>query len=157
MTDDPTQADPPPLDESVLLEESAVLERVRELEEANAALRREVQEGRLLERALRESEERLQDLALTTADWLWEVDAGGRYTACSDRVTDVLGYTPKEIIGRSPFDLMAEEDVGSRHAGVRAHAQGGHRLLGTQEPQPAQGRPRGRAAHELRADVQRGR
>ena len=86
-------------------------ERVRDLEEANARLTREVQECRLIELALRESETRLQDLALTTADWLWEVDASGRYTACSDRVKDVLGYTADEIIGRTPFDLMVEEDI----------------------------------------------
>ena len=65
----------------------------------------------MIELALRESETRLRDLALTTADWLWEVDASGRYTSCSDRVTDVLGYAPDEIIGRTPFDLMVEEDA----------------------------------------------
>ena len=49
--------------------------------------------------------------ALTTADWVWEIDAGGRYTSCSDRVTDVLGYAPEEVIGRAPFDFMVEEDA----------------------------------------------
>jgi PAS domain S-box-containing protein len=91
--------------------ESLLAERTRELREANAALRLEVREGRLVELALRESEDRLEDLALTTADWIWEVDSKGRYTACSGRVTDVLGYTPDEIIGRTPFDLMVEEDA----------------------------------------------
>jgi PAS domain S-box-containing protein len=93
------------------LVESLLADRTRELREANASLRREVQEGRLIEVALRESEERLEHLALTTADWVWEVDANGRYTECSDRVTDVLGYAPDEIIGRTPFDLMLEEDA----------------------------------------------
>ena len=74
--------------ESVLrdLVESLLAERMRELHAANMALQREVREGRLVELALRESEERLEDLALTTADWMWEVDANGRYTACSGRV-----------------------------------------------------------------------
>jgi PAS domain S-box-containing protein len=93
------------------LDADALAQRVRELEDANVRLTREVQEGRLVELALRESETRLQDLALTTADWLWEVDAGVRFTACSDRVKDVLGYTPDEIVGRTPFDLMVEEDA----------------------------------------------
>ena len=57
--------------------------------------------------ALRASEERLRDLALTTADWLWEVDAEGRYTSCSDQIRDVLGYEPHEVVGRTPFDFMA--------------------------------------------------
>ena len=91
--------------------ESLLAERTRELREVNVSLSREVHERRLVELALRESEERLEDLALTTADWMWEVDASGRYTACSGRVRDVLGYTPQEIIGRTPFDLMVEEDA----------------------------------------------
>jgi PAS domain S-box-containing protein len=105
MTEHPEDASSPDAPEEELRR------RVRELEEANEQLRREAQEGRLVELALRDSEARLQDLALTTADWLWEVDAGGRYTACSDRVTDVLGYTPEEIVGRTPFDFMLEEDA----------------------------------------------
>ena len=91
--------------------EDGLRRRVRKLEEDNARLAREVQERRLVELALRDSEARLQDLALSTADWIWEVDANGRYTACSDRVVDVLGYTPDEIVGRTPFDLMVEEDA----------------------------------------------
>ena len=112
MTDHPTDAPSATPEEAAPPEVAAALaERVRALEEANARLAREVQEGRLIELALRDSESRLQDLALTTADWLWEVDANGRYTACSDRVIDVLGYTRDEIIGRTPFDLMLEEDI----------------------------------------------
>jgi PAS domain S-box-containing protein len=109
-----TMTDPPTHRTTQAPEDAAVLaRRVRELEQANARLEREAQEGRLVALALRDSEARLQDLALTTADWLWEIDAHGRYTACSDRVTDVLGYTPDEIIGRTPFDFMMEEDAAS--------------------------------------------
>lgn len=104
-TDHPTPPAAAPLDEA------APRERIQELERANAALRREAQEGRLVELALRESEERLRDLALTTGDWIWEVDASGRYTSCSERVRDVLGYEPQEVVGRTPFDLMVEEEA----------------------------------------------
>ena len=90
---------------------SLLAERIRDLHVANASLEREVHERRLVEIALRESEARLRDLALTSADWIWEVDANGRYTSCSDRVKDVLGYAPDEIVGRTPFDLMVEEDA----------------------------------------------
>ena len=93
------------------LVESVLARRMAELHAANESLQREVLERRMIESALRESELRLRDLALTTADWLWEVDAGGRYTSCSDRVTDVLGYAPDEIVGRTPFDLMIDEDA----------------------------------------------
>lgn len=56
--------------------------------------------------ALRRSEERLGDLALTTADWIWETDVHGRYTSCSAKVRDVLGYGPEEVIGKTPFDFL---------------------------------------------------
>ena len=74
------------------------------LEEATAARKR-------AEDALRDSETRLRDLALSSADWIWEVDAGGRYVACSERVRDALGFSPDELLGRTPFDLMVAEDA----------------------------------------------
>jgi PAS domain S-box-containing protein len=113
MTEHATDARLPAAEEAVPLDvaTAALEQRVRELEQANARLAREVQEGRLVELALRDSETRLRDLALTTADWIWEIDANGRYTACSDRVTDVLGFAPEEIIGRTPLDLLVEEDA----------------------------------------------
>lgn len=93
------------------LVESLLADRTRELRSANEALQTEVRERRLVELALRESDARQRDLVLVTADWIWEVDAGGRFTQCSNRVKDVLGYTPDEIIGHTPFDFMLEEDA----------------------------------------------
>jgi PAS domain S-box-containing protein len=90
---------------------SLLEKRIGDLHAANAALETEVHERRLVEIALSDSETRLRDLALTSADWIWEADANARYTSCSDRVKDVLGYTPAEIIGKTPFDLMVEEDA----------------------------------------------
>ena len=55
---------------------------------------------------LRASELRFHDIVNASADWVWEVDAEGRYTYASESVHDLLGYTPAEIIGRTPFDLM---------------------------------------------------
>jgi two-component system, cell cycle sensor histidine kinase and response regulator CckA len=45
------------------------------------------------------------------ADWVWEVNAEGRYVYCSPHVEGCLGYTPDEIIGKTPFDLMPPEEV----------------------------------------------
>ena len=63
------------------------------------------------EQMLRESEERLRSLIECTRDWVWEVDAQGRYTYCSPRSRDLLGYEPEEIIGHMPFDLMDPEEA----------------------------------------------
>jgi PAS domain S-box-containing protein len=75
------------------------------------AVVRDVTERRQAEERLRESEARFKGIAESMSDWIWEVDARGVYTFCSGRVADILGYTPEEIIGRSPFDLMLPAEV----------------------------------------------
>ncbi|MBF0255607.1 MAG: PAS domain S-box protein [Gammaproteobacteria bacterium] len=78
------------------------------------------------ELALQLSESRFRDLTENLTDWVWEVDAQGRYSYISPGVTAVLGYRPEELIGRTPFDLMppAEaERVGAIFAVCQAQRQ----------------------------------
>ncbi len=70
-----------------------------------------ITERKLHEMALRASEERYRALMETTFEWIWEVDASGRYTFASPRVADLLGYTPEELIGRTPFELMRPDEA----------------------------------------------
>jgi PAS domain S-box-containing protein len=63
------------------------------------------------EAALRESEERFRTLVETSFDWVWEVDAEGRYTHVSPRSVDILGYAAEEILGKTPFDFMQEDEA----------------------------------------------
>lgn len=60
---------------------------------------------------LRRSEERFRDILLSMADWVWEVDAQGCYIYCSENVTDILGYTVEEVLGKTPFDFMTPESA----------------------------------------------
>jgi PAS domain S-box-containing protein len=60
---------------------------------------------------VRESEARFRDVALSMSDWVWEVDAQGRYTYASDKVVEVLGYTAEEMLGKTPFDVMRPEEA----------------------------------------------
>ncbi|MEN6585618.1 MAG: PAS domain S-box protein, partial [Sulfuricella sp.] len=76
-----------------------------------AALEESESERKQATEAHRASEERFRDIALTSADWLWEVNAEGRYTFASDNVLNVLGYRAEEIIGKTPFDLMSPEEA----------------------------------------------
>jgi two-component system, sensor histidine kinase and response regulator len=55
--------------------------------------------------------QRLQDVALCSADWIWEVDEKGRYTYASGKVEEIIGYTPEEVIGKSPFQFMPPEEA----------------------------------------------
>ncbi|MFA5083651.1 MAG: PAS domain S-box protein, partial [Hydrogenophilaceae bacterium] len=63
------------------------------------------------EDSLRASELRFHDIVQASADWVWEVDPEGRYTYVSDSVQAILGYTPAEILGKTPFDLMPPEEA----------------------------------------------
>lgn len=49
---------------------------------------------------------RYRELVESTSDWLWEVDHRGVYTYVSPGVTQLLGYQPDEVLGRTPFDFM---------------------------------------------------
>ncbi|MBU0703960.1 MAG: PAS domain S-box protein, partial [Chloroflexi bacterium] len=85
-------------------------------------------EQRVAERTrdLSVSEKRFRDVAESTADWIWEVDATGRYTYCSESVVNVLGYTPEEILGKMPFEFMPPDEaarVGEVFAEVVANKQ----------------------------------
>lgn len=60
-----------------------------------------------LEREVR----RLRTLLEVTSDWVWEVDQHGVYTYASPKVTELLGYTPAEVIGKTPFDFMSAEEA----------------------------------------------
>ncbi|WP_320041941.1 PocR ligand-binding domain-containing protein [uncultured Desulfobacter sp.] len=64
----------------------------------------------LQEKQILQSKNRLLDVTGSTSDWIWEVNADGIFTYCSGGVEKVLGYSPEEILGRTPFELMFTED-----------------------------------------------
>jgi diguanylate cyclase (GGDEF)-like protein/PAS domain S-box-containing protein len=63
------------------------------------------------EKDLRANEEKFRTLVEATSDWIWEVDTNGNYTYVSPQVEHLLGYTPAEVIGLTPFDLMSPEEA----------------------------------------------
>jgi len=72
---------------------------------------RNITERKWAEEKLRLSEKRFKDIAFSMADWIWEVDKDGIYTFASGKVKEILGYTPEEIIGKTPFDSMSEDEA----------------------------------------------
>jgi PAS domain S-box-containing protein len=82
-----------------------------ELRERVAELEKDLAERNRAEEALRKSEKRYRSLVETSSDWLWEIDANGRYTFVSSRAREIFGYAPEEVVGRTPFDLMPEEEA----------------------------------------------
>jgi PAS domain S-box-containing protein len=66
---------------------------------------------KLKEKALRESGERFRTLTERTSDWIWEVDRDGNYTYASPKVKDLLGYESDEVIGKTPFEFMLNDEA----------------------------------------------
>ncbi len=84
---------------------------VTEREQAEKELLNEIEQHKQARNALQESEKRFRDIVLSSSDWIWEMDANGRYTYASGKVKEVLGYTAAEIVGKAPFELMRPEDL----------------------------------------------
>ncbi|OAB58373.1 hypothetical protein AY599_23840 [Leptolyngbya valderiana BDU 20041] len=72
---------------------------------------RDVTERLQWEAALRESERRFRDVSEAAGEYLWEVDADLIYTFLTDRVKAVKGYSPDQLLGRSPLEFMPDEDI----------------------------------------------
>ncbi len=63
--------------------------------------------------ALEKSEERFRQLVETTSDWIWEVNENLIYTYSSAKVSEILGYEPVAVIGKTPFDFMLPAEAES--------------------------------------------
>lgn len=86
----------------------------------------DITERKLAEKSLQESEQRFRDISYTMGDWVWEMDAEGRYTFGSDQIESLLGYTMDELSGRTPFDLMPPDEaerVGALFAAIAARKE----------------------------------
>lgn len=54
--------------------------------------------------------EQYKNLVEGTSDWLWETDANWIYTYVNPKVRDLLGYAPLEVIGKTIFAFMSEDE-----------------------------------------------
>ena len=57
-----------------------------------------------------ELEQRLDDLTRLVSDLVWDIDADLRLTYISERVFDILGFIPRELLGKSILELGSFED-----------------------------------------------
>src|SRR6478672_2943635 len=71
----------------------------------------ELTERKRNQEAIRQSEEKFRNLVERTTDWVWEIDAGGSFTYVSPQVRDILGYEPKEMLGKTTLAWMSVEEA----------------------------------------------
>jgi len=57
------------------------------------------------------SNERFRNLVETTSDFVWEVDEKGIYSYVNPQLTNILGYDVDEVVGKTPFHLMPQEEA----------------------------------------------
>ena len=91
------------------------------------AVLRDVTEQHKSRAQLAEREQRFRDVLEASGEYVWETDAGWRYSFLSERIETVLGYLRHEMIGRTPREFMplgeaqAMEDWFAQRS---AHAEG---------------------------------
>jgi PAS domain S-box-containing protein len=101
-----------PIDEAELVSQVEVALRIKKAEDA-LRMERDSLERVVQQRTadLSRSELRYRGLVESTSDWVWAVNAEGRYIYASPRVEDFLGYNPDEVLGKTPFDFMPPKEA----------------------------------------------
>ncbi|MFW6177991.1 MAG: PAS domain S-box protein [Desulfohalobiaceae bacterium] len=70
-----------------------------------------LRELRHRETELRTSEQRFRDVAEAAGEYIWEIDPHGVYTMLTPPAEALLGRSLQEMLGRSPFAFMPEEEA----------------------------------------------
>ena len=68
-------------------------------------------ERRRAEEALRQSEEKYRTMVETAAEGVVVAAPDGTYTYVNQRMADMLGYTPDEVLGKSIHDLTCDDGL----------------------------------------------
>jgi sigma-B regulation protein RsbU (phosphoserine phosphatase) len=73
------------------------------------------------ESALAESEERFRQMAEMAGEWLWEQDPDGYYSYSSNAVTQILGYSPDEVLGKHYTEFLTPQDKAKQQRYSNSH------------------------------------
>ena len=73
-----------------------------------------VKKGEIFEETIREKEKvegRYRNLLDSISGFVWEIDPKGVFVSCSKNVSDILGYGPGTLIGKTIFEFMPSDDA----------------------------------------------
>ncbi|MGZ5007899.1 MAG: PAS domain S-box protein [Methylobacter sp.] len=71
--------------------------------------------------AFAEGEERFRQLAEMAGEWLWEQDPDGYYSYCSAAVSQILGYSPDEVLGKHYTEFLCPQDKANQQQYTTSH------------------------------------
>lgn len=74
-------------------------------------LNHEIAQRKAMEKALRVSEERFKDIARSTSNWFYEMDADLRFTYISDQFFNITGVEPAQVIGKTRKEILTEQNI----------------------------------------------
>jgi PAS domain S-box-containing protein len=72
---------------------------------------RDITERKVAEAALLQAEQQSRNFITAIGDIVWDTDAESCFVFVSPQVETILGYTPDELIGRTPFDFLHPDAV----------------------------------------------
>ena len=70
----------------------------------------DITESKRAEEGLRESERHYRQILETASEGIWMFDIDSKTIFANSRIAEMLGYTVEEMLGRSLFDFMDEDD-----------------------------------------------
>ncbi|MDC7220884.1 MAG: EAL domain-containing protein [Spirochaetales bacterium] len=80
-----------------------IFEAIKNIISASLQTRNNVQ-------SLKMANERFHDIAISTSDWIWEVDEDLNFTYCSGEAKTVIGYSTEELMGKSLFSFLRDDE-----------------------------------------------
>ncbi len=63
------------------------------------------------EETIRLSEQRFRDIADVASDWFWEMDAELRFTYITDRVSQIGGLLPSQVVGKTRQEIATDPSI----------------------------------------------
>jgi len=79
--------------------------------EAVVGVGRDITERKQVKNELRDSKEKLQNIFDNSSEWIWEMDLAGRHTYSNKRLSELLGYSLEDFMGKEFLSYLHQDDL----------------------------------------------
>ena len=90
--------------------EKTVLDRTKELTQTSTTLKKEIKSHREVKDAFEDSERKYQTLIELAQEGVWTFDADGNTSFVNRKMSEILGYSADEMLGKSIISCTAAND-----------------------------------------------